>query len=152
MDLVNFRIVDGGRSIEIAGVTVDLHNVAKLRRQSHDVVERQLELVFSGELYVTTEGARQGTRVTHELVLKFEEVVWARVQYSPDTNDLVPCLDTFSPFVDVLGDADEFNDFVARHERQDWARTYYLGFTWGVAILVEAARVRADLQLVTHDP
>jgi len=151
MELVNFRIVDGGRSIEIGGISVDLHSVAKLRRQSHDVVERTLELVFSGVLFVATKGAPRDTVLVHDLVLKFEEVVWARVQYRPNTKDPVPCLDTFSPFVDVLGDADEFNDLVGRHEREDWSRTYYLGFTWGVDVLVEAERVRADLQVVTRD-
>jgi hypothetical protein len=151
MELVNFRIVDGGRSIEIGGITVDLHNVANLRRQSHDVVERTLELSFSGVLTVPTAGVPRDTALVHELVLRFEEVVWARLQYKPDTNDPHPSLDTFSPFVGVLGSADEFNDFVGRHERDDWSRTYYLGFTLGVDILVEAERVRAELQLVTRD-
>jgi hypothetical protein len=151
MQLANFRIVDRGRSIEIGGITVDLHNVATLRRQSHDVEKRALELRFSGTLFVSKEDVPRDTALVHELVLTFEEVAWARIQYRPNTNDLNACLDTFSPFADVLGNADEFNDFVARHEREDWSRTYYLGFTWGVDILVEAERARADLQLVTRD-
>lgn len=145
MQLMNFRLVDGNRAIETAGITVDLHDVAILRRQQYDVEARTLVLAFSGALHVDDD-AYEATAVRHhDLVLTFEDVAFARIQYVPEPRDLTPSLVSFSRFDTYFGDSDEITGLVQRVDRDDWSETYYLGFVPGVDILVEAARVRADL-------
>ena len=142
MDFINFRIVDCG--IEMAGTTLDLHDRLQLRRQSHDVEALRLELTFAGTTYIPTASPGvSGNAVDDEVTLIFEEVGYLRAQHSPhqkrpgDAPSLLEFV-RFSECGEVLG------DFAAHDERRDLSHAYYLCFTAGLELLVEAARVRAQ--------